>query len=67
MTVFFLFYCSKTPKQQSTPIYMEKNRLYRIEAILKEGVKADYLILGVQLPSGEFVAPIPPNQLFYVM
>ncbi len=46
---------------------MEKNRLYRIEAILKEGVKADYLILGVQLPSGEFVAPIPPNQLFYVM
>jgi hypothetical protein len=44
---------------------MEKDRFYKIEAILKEGWKADYLILGLQQPNGTFIAPIPSNQLFY--
>ena len=58
---------NKTPKQQSKPIYMEKDRFYRIEAALKEGLKDDYLIIGVQQPNGTFVVPIPSKQLFYEM
>jgi phage protein D len=46
---------------------MVKDRLYRIEATLKEGVKADYLTLAIQLPSGEFLKSIPSGQLFSIL
>ena len=37
---------------------------YELVATLKEYNGNDYITVGVELPSGEFVAPIPSKQLF---
>lgn len=46
------------------PVFLEKGNFYELVATLKEYTGDDYITLAVKLPSGEFLAPIPPEQLF---
>jgi hypothetical protein len=55
---------SASAEQKSLPIYLEKRNLYELVATLKEKGGRDYITVAVELPSGEFLAPIPAERLF---
>lgn len=49
---------NKYASQTSARIYLEANRSYYIEALHKEGVGADHLAVGWQLPDGTLERPV---------
>ena len=44
--------------QISAPQYLEKNKVYYIEALFKQGVGFDRMIVGMRTPGGETKVPI---------
>jgi hypothetical protein len=55
---------SASAEQKSPPTFLESGKFYELVATLKEYNGADYITVAVELPSGKFLAPIPPEQLF---
>lgn len=53
----------KEPNQKSVPIFLEADRPYYVEALMKEGGGGDNLAVRWQLPSGVFEEPIPRGRL----
>ena len=49
--------------QQSAPIALQAGQRYYVEALMKEGSKADHVSVGWQLPNGTLERPIPGNRL----
>ncbi len=50
---------NKFPSQKSQPIRLEADRAYYVEAIFKENLGDDHLIVGWQRPDGKTEIPIP--------
>ena len=55
---------SASAEQKSPSIQLESGKLYELVATLKEYSAQDYITVAVELPSGQFLAPIPSQQLF---
>ena len=55
---------SASDKQKSSSVFLEKGNFYELIATLKEYTGNDYITLAVKMPSGEFLPPIPSEQLF---
>lgn len=54
---------TKFATQKSTAIHLTQGRSYYIEALHKQGVGADHVAVGWQLPDGSFERPIGGNRL----
>ena len=54
---------TKYATQQSFSIALEANRRYYVEALMKEGAKADHVSVGWQLPTGAQERPIAGSHL----
>jgi glucose/arabinose dehydrogenase len=54
---------TKYPSQQSSPVTLQANKKYYIEALHKEGTQGDNLSVGWQLPGGALERPIPGSRL----
>jgi glucose/arabinose dehydrogenase len=54
---------NKYASQRSSPIALQANQRYYIEALHKEGVGSDHIAVGWQLPDGTFERPIPGMRL----
>jgi tRNA A22 N-methylase len=55
---------SASNEQKSPPLLLENGKFYEIVVTLKEYRGQDYVTVAVELPSGEFLAPIPSQKLF---
>jgi hypothetical protein len=55
----------KFPAQQSSAIYLEKDKYYYIMALMKEGTGGDNLAVGWQLPDGTMDRPVSGIYLFW--
>ena len=49
--------------QISAPQYLEKNKVYYIEVLFKQGVGFDRMIVGMRTPGGETKVPIGNQDL----
>ena len=52
-------------EQLSRPIFLDKCRLYRMEAFMREESSQDHISLGMSIPSGRYEGPIPRRRLFW--
>ena len=52
-------------EQLSRPIFLDKCRLYRMEAFMREESSQDHISLGMRIPSGRYEGPIPRRRLFW--
>jgi hypothetical protein len=48
----------------SKPIFLDKFRIYQMEAFMREGGGGDHASVGMRKPSGEYERPIPGTRLF---
>lgn len=46
------------PNQISVPQFLLRNKLYYIEALLKQGESYDRFLVGMKMPNGTLVIPI---------
>lgn len=49
--------------QISSPQYLEKNTVYYMEVLFKQGGGIDQMIVGMRTPSGEMKVPITGDDL----
>ncbi len=49
----------------SQSIFLDKCRVYQIEAFMWEGRGNDHISVGMRKPSGEYERPIPETRLFW--
>lgn len=54
---------TKYPEQKSANIYLEAGKSYYIEALMKEGLVADHLSIGMTLPDGTLERPIAASRM----
>ncbi|CAB4003297.1 Hypothetical predicted protein [Paramuricea clavata] len=54
----------KDPSQTSSPVQLEKGKIYYMEALLKEGGGGDHIAVGVKLPSGSLQRPISQGDIY---
>ena len=52
-------------EQLSRPMFLDKCRLYRMEAFMREESSQDHISLGMRIPSGRYEGPIPRRRLFW--
>ena len=49
----------------SQPIFLDKCRIYKMEAFMKEETSNDHISVGMRKPSGGYERPIPGTRLFW--
>ncbi len=52
-------------EQKSQPEFLDKCRLYRMEAFMREETGKDHISVGMRTPSGKYERPIPVTRLFW--
>ncbi|KAL9987564.1 hypothetical protein ACROYT_G001896 [Oculina patagonica] len=52
-------------EQKSQPVFLDKCRLYRMEAFMREVTGEDHISVGMRTPSGKYERPIPGTRLFW--
>ncbi len=52
-------------EQKSQPVFLDKCRLYRMEAFMRELTGKDHISVGMRTPSGKYERPIPGTRLFW--
>ena len=63
LTTRIFSYYPRYPDQVSHTVHLDKGKAYYVEAIGKQTEGADSLSVGVQLPSGKKLLPIPRKYL----
>ncbi|XP_078361216.1 uncharacterized protein LOC144645495 [Oculina patagonica] len=56
---------NRYPEQMSQSIFLDKCRVYQMEAFMWEGRGHDHISVGMRKPSGEYERPIPGTRLFW--
>ena len=54
----------RDPSQTSSPVQLEKDKVYYMEALMKEGGGGDHIAVGVKLPSGTLQRPISQQDIY---
>ena len=50
--------------QTSSPVQLQKGKVYYMEALMKEGGGGDHIAVGVKLPSGTLQRPISQADIY---
>ena len=64
MDIYFLFLQRNVARQTTGPIQLVKDRVYFIEALMKDSSGSDHVTVRVRLPSGTIQTPVSKDDLY---